>query len=128
MRYNSIVSSTTAIKGDQLTNALHVLGVHFVLGGQSKDNLLHKQPVRLIAALAESNESRLRLSLIPLFLEHPEIFCACPRSGKKNSTRPHGSRFNATIAQPCGWGKNTNQIRSRCDRLFFKRPQPGSHQ
>jgi hypothetical protein len=64
---------TNAIKGDQLTNALHVLGVHFVLGSQSKDRALHKQPVRLIAALAESNESRLRLSLIPLFLEHPEF-------------------------------------------------------
>ncbi len=67
------MSRTTAIKGDQLTNALHVLGVHFVLGRQSKDKSLHKQPQRLIAALAESNESRLRLSLIPLFLEHPEF-------------------------------------------------------
>ena len=68
-----MMSRTTAIKGDQLTNALYVLGVHFVLGRQSKDKFLHKQPVRLIAALAESNESRLRLSLIPLFLEHPEF-------------------------------------------------------
>jgi len=67
------MSRTTAIKGDQLTNALQLLGVHFVLGRQSKDRSLHKQPVRLIAALAESNESRLRLSLIPLFLEHPEF-------------------------------------------------------
>jgi hypothetical protein len=67
------MSRITAIKGDQLTNALHILGVHFVLGRQSKDKSLHKQPVRLITALAESNESRLRLSLIPLFLEHPEF-------------------------------------------------------
>ena len=67
------MSRITATTGDQLTNALHVLGVHFVLGRQSKDASLHKQPARLIAALAESNEARLRLSLIPLFLEHPEF-------------------------------------------------------
>jgi len=63
--------STTT--GDQLTNALQALGVKFVLGRQSDDESLHKQPARLIAALAESREARLRLSLIPLFLEHPEF-------------------------------------------------------
>lgn len=68
-----MMSRTSAVEGDQLTNALHILGVHFVLGRQSKDSSLHKQPRRLIAALAASNESRLRLSLIPLFLEHPEF-------------------------------------------------------
>ena len=30
-------------------------------------------PVHLIAALAESHEARLQLSLIPLFLRHPEF-------------------------------------------------------
>lgn len=68
-RMSHIVTNT----GDQLTNALHALGVHFIMGGGSKDESLHKQPARLIAALAESNEARLRLSLIPLFLEHPEF-------------------------------------------------------
>ena len=82
VRYNSIMSRTTAVKGDQLANALNVLGVHFVLGRQSKDRSLYKQPLRLIAALAESTESRLRLSLIPLFLEHPE-FSAHVRSAAK---------------------------------------------
>jgi hypothetical protein len=61
------------ITGDQLTNALRALDVNFILGGKSKDAFLHKQPARLIAALAQSDESRLRLSLIPLFLEHPEF-------------------------------------------------------
>jgi hypothetical protein len=61
------------ITGDQLTNALRALDVHFIMGGQSQGETLHKQPARLIAALAESNESRLRLSLIPLFLEHPQF-------------------------------------------------------
>lgn len=35
--------------------------------------MLHTEPSRIIAALAESDEARLRLSLIPLFLEHPEF-------------------------------------------------------
>ena len=66
-------SSRAAITGDQLTNALRALDVNFILGGKSKDAFLHKQPARLIAALAESDESRLRLSLVALFLEHPEF-------------------------------------------------------
>lgn len=67
------MSQTGAITGNQLTNALRALDVNFILGGQSKNESLHKQPARLIAALAQSDESRLRLSLIPLFLEHPEF-------------------------------------------------------
>lgn len=64
--------TTTQNTGDQLVSALHALGVNFILGGKSGDDLLHKEPTRLIAALAQSDEARLRLSLIPLFLEHPE--------------------------------------------------------
>src|SRR3990172_8467408 len=67
------MSRTAAITGNQLINALRALDVNFIMGGQSKDESLRKQPARLIAALAESEESRLRLSLIPLFLEHPEF-------------------------------------------------------
>jgi hypothetical protein len=74
---------TAAITGDQLTNALRALNVNFILGGQSEGESLCKQPARLIAALAESEESRLRLSLIPLFLEHPE-FAARARTVAKN--------------------------------------------
>lgn len=65
--------TTTSATGDQLTYALHVLGVKFILGRQSTGESLYKQPAHLIAALAESHEARLRLSLIPLFLEHPEF-------------------------------------------------------
>ena len=67
------MSRTAVITGDQLTNALRALDVNFILGGKSNDSFLHRQPGRLIAALAQSEESRLRLSLIPLFLEHPEF-------------------------------------------------------
>jgi hypothetical protein len=67
------MSGTVEITGTQLTNALRALDVNFIMGGQSTSETLHEQPIRLIAALAESDESRLRLSLIPLFLEHHEF-------------------------------------------------------
>lgn len=73
------------ITGEQLANALHTLGVKFIMGGQNKRDHLGKQPARLIAALAESQESRLRLSLIPLFLEHPE-FAGHVRTAAKKVT------------------------------------------
>ena len=67
------MSQPTTITGHQLTNALHVLDVKFIFGGDSNDASLHKKPACLIAALAESDEARLRLALIPLFLQHPEF-------------------------------------------------------
>src|SRR3989304_136460 len=73
MGYNEIMSRAVEITGTQLTNALRALDVNFIMGGQTTDETLHKQPTLLIAALAESDESRLRLSLIPLFLEHHEF-------------------------------------------------------
>ena len=63
------VSTST---GDQLVNALSTLGVNFLLGGTDSDDTLYKHPSRLVGELAQSGEARLRLSLIPLFLEHPE--------------------------------------------------------
>jgi hypothetical protein len=63
---------TTTSTGDQLATALDALGVRFLMAGKGSDETLHKQPARLIAALAQSDEARLRLSLIPLFLQHPE--------------------------------------------------------
>lgn len=64
--------TSTTFTGEQLADALHTLGLNFIRGGESTQELLYKQPTRLIAALAQSDEARLRLSLIPLFLEHPE--------------------------------------------------------
>ncbi len=73
MGYNEIMSRAVEITGTQLTNALRALDVNFIMGGQSTNETLHKRPTRLIASLAESGESRLRLSLIPLFLGHHEF-------------------------------------------------------
>lgn len=63
---------TNATSCDQLADALHVLGVNFIRGGKDTDVFLSSHPSRLITALAESREARLRLPLIPLFIEHPE--------------------------------------------------------
>jgi hypothetical protein len=65
--------SHPALTGIQLSRALSSLGVNFVLGSDGRQTALPKQPVRLLAALAQSNEARLRLSLIALFLQHPEF-------------------------------------------------------
>lgn len=83
MGYNLIMGRTVEITGNQLTNALRALDVNFILGGQSTGGTLHKQPARLIAALAKSDESRLRLSLIALFLEHPEFASYVRTAAKK---------------------------------------------
>ena len=62
----------THYQENQLAGALYALGVNFVLGGKDEESSLHTQPSDLIAALAQSSAARLRLSLIPLFLEHSE--------------------------------------------------------
>jgi hypothetical protein len=60
--------------GEQLANALQSLGLEFIMNGQKEPGeSLSEQPAELIRALAQSQEARLRLSLIPLFLEHPEF-------------------------------------------------------
>lgn len=77
---------TTPITGEQLASALFTLGVNFIRGGKGVDESLHNHPSRLIAALAQSDEARLRLSLIPLFLEHPEYASRVRAVAKKLDT------------------------------------------
>lgn len=67
------MSLQSGITGEKLANALRALGVNFIMAQEGMDSSLQNQPARLIASLAESPESRLRLSLIPLFFEHPEF-------------------------------------------------------
>ena len=80
------MSLPSAITGDQLANALCVLNVKFLFGDNTNDASLHKQPARLIAALAESDEARLRLALIALFLQHPEFSKHVREAAKKLHT------------------------------------------
>ncbi|MCI0552531.1 MAG: hypothetical protein L0287_16395 [Anaerolineae bacterium] len=60
------------VHGNQLVNELNALGVQFLRGGDKDNAHVVYQPVDLIIALASSPEARLRLALIPLFLQHPE--------------------------------------------------------
>jgi len=70
-------SNPTAISpivtGERLANSLQALGIKFIMGGESSGETLQQEPINLISGLAASNEARLRLALIPLFLEHPEF-------------------------------------------------------
>ena len=74
------VSTST---GDQLVNALQAMGVNLLMGGKKTEETLSKHPSRLITELAQSGEARLRLSLIPLFLEHPEYASRVRNIAKK---------------------------------------------
>ena len=55
----------------QLVDALHTLGVPFLRGGSGV--VYWAEPSVLLAGLAESDEARLRLALIPLLLTHPHF-------------------------------------------------------
>jgi hypothetical protein len=79
--------SQAAVTGDQLAGALETLGVNFLLGERDHSESFHDEPARLIAGLAKSNEARLRLALIPLFLVHPE-FAAHVRDVAKGIDEP----------------------------------------
>lgn len=69
-------TTASPITGDQLTHALHALGIRFILPCPNVLPAPTLRPNRLIAELAQSSEARLRLSLVPLFLEHPEYAAA----------------------------------------------------
>lgn len=55
----------------QLVDALNTLAVPFIRGGSGA--AYDMRPSVLMAALANSDEARLRLALIPLLLSHPEF-------------------------------------------------------
>jgi len=57
---------------DQLVSDLWAWDVRFIMGSKP-EHPPALAPASLIAALAESREARLQLSLIPLFLRHPEF-------------------------------------------------------
>jgi hypothetical protein len=74
--------SETSIQGDRLANALHFLGINFIATDRVIPETIHKHPAQLIKALAQSKEARLRLSIIPLFLDHPEFAGYLPKITK----------------------------------------------
>jgi hypothetical protein len=60
------------INEDQLVTELWARDVRFLMGSQSQTVPL-LTPTNLIASLTQSKNARMRFSLIPLFLRHPEF-------------------------------------------------------
>lgn len=73
------------VSEDQLVSELWAWDVRFILGSKP-DHLPALSPASLIASLAESHEARLQLSLIPLFLRHPEFAVHVNAVAKKISS------------------------------------------
>lgn len=61
----------SVVSGERLAEALQAVGLRFLYGSSEDPKPL--PPDSLLSALAASDEARLRLALIPLFLEHPEL-------------------------------------------------------
>ena len=74
------------VSDDQLVSELWARDVQFLMGRplSSKPQLT---PANFIALLAESENARVRLSLIPLFLRHPELSDEVEKADKLISTQ-----------------------------------------
>ncbi len=73
---------------DVAAAALAQLDVHFVTWTRPVSGVrLAKNPVTLIASLAQQEEARLRLSIIPLLLRHPEFAAVVPDATRQLSPR-----------------------------------------
>ncbi len=71
-RYTFRMTDAPHLTNTILTTSLERLGVHFIAGQPDLASETAESPVALLRGLASSNESRLRLALIPLFLRRPE--------------------------------------------------------
>ena len=65
---------------DELIGALNALGVHFLAGGESVVPFPALPPARLLAALAQQTDARLRLAIVALLLWRPELARAIPEA------------------------------------------------
>jgi hypothetical protein len=70
--------ATRQLTADELVDALDALDVHFLSGGQPGVNVEQVHPERLLAQLAAQPEARLRLSIVPLLLRHPDLASVLP--------------------------------------------------
>ena len=67
----------------QLASALNRLGIEFLLLDLIQDEEMQVSPEELITGLSCSSEARLRLALIPLFLQHSRLASLMPTVIKK---------------------------------------------
>jgi len=65
---------------DELISALNALGVHFLAGGESGGLPPALPPARLLAALAQQTDARLRLAIVALLLCRPDLARAVPEA------------------------------------------------
>lgn len=105
---------------DQLVSELWARDVRFLMGQQSATPPL-LTPANLITALAQSENARVRLSLIPVFLRHPEYFTEAEKADEALLTHPSQLvlRFYytaAVILQSKYW-ERLNNLFSRQTRL-----------
>ena len=84
---------------DQLVSELWARDVRFLMGRQSSPVPL-LAPANLISSLAQSENARVRLSLIPLFLRHPEFSAEAEIADQSLSPQTNQSvlRFYYTAA------------------------------
>jgi len=68
---SNFFSDKTEKANEALAATLDQLGVHFVAGQTDGQVETVTPPDALLCGLASSDEARMRLALIPLFLEHP---------------------------------------------------------
>ncbi len=73
----AMVEETSA---DELIGALNALGVHFLAGGENVISAPALPPARLLAALAQQADARLRLAIVALLLCRPDLARAVPES------------------------------------------------
>lgn len=75
-----------SITEDDLVSELWAWDVRFLMGRQTSVSPL-LPPYQLIELLAQSQNARMRLALIPLFLRHPEFFIEVEKVDKSLSSQ-----------------------------------------
>jgi hypothetical protein len=115
------------ISDDQLVSELWARDVRFLMRQQSRPTPL-LPPANLIAALAQSESARVRLSLIPVFLRHPEFAAEAEKADEALLTGSNrlALRFYYTAAlilQGKYWDRLNNLLngQTRLPDLFSKK-------
>ena len=80
------MSTSIPIPEEQLVSELWARDVRFLMGRQINPTPL-LAPTNLITSLAQSENARVRLSLIPLFLRHPEFSTEAEKADKALSSK-----------------------------------------
>lgn len=91
--------TTHPLSEDQLISELWARDVRFLMGRQFSSTPV-LAPANLIASLAQSTNARVRFSLIPFFLRHPEFSAEMENADKvlSSQTNQYVLRFYYTAA------------------------------